>query len=303
MDEKEYSEFTFKYTGTSEIEVGTLIESLKDISNSLKIISESENGPPLDVKIKPFKEGSFEWIFTIEPVFLAGVSMLYSSIPGDGIIDKFKSTIELITFFKGEEISEPTIVGENIYQFTNESGEVKIVENDYSQTYSNPGVVYNIQNLYVTVNQNANIDGFNLEDKNKKPIVNVNKKEIKEVAETVEVNRRNSKITELLDEEVARVTKKEQVNVSVIKPDLAGKSVWKVVFEGYKTDIKIADEKFQADVSDGKVSFTNGTSLTVDLEIKQTFDTTINAYVNKVFTVTKVYDVNQPIGQASLFGN
>ncbi len=101
-------EFTLKYEGTNELDVNIVIASLQNVSNSLKDISKNAFGEEIQVNIKPFKEGSYEIIFSVltDPNILNGAKLFYETISGESVIEKFKNIVELIKLTKGKDISK-----------------------------------------------------------------------------------------------------------------------------------------------------------------------------------------------------
>ncbi|MDP3494270.1 MAG: hypothetical protein Q8R82_14250 [Hyphomonadaceae bacterium] len=297
----EQSEFTFKYTGTSEIDVNLLISSLQNITNAIQDISIDSIGTPIEVKIKPFHEGSFEWIFALkESGIIGAVPLLLDAISGDGIIEKFKTVVEIVKFFKGNTVTPPRQLPNNNFEFKNESGDVKIVQGDsIGNVFNNGGnaTVYNVETLYLIAGNSESIDGFEMLDKNKKKILKVDKEELK--ITRANIDRRITDTKAVVPNK--RTVPKKNVTVFTAKPDLLGKSAWKVIYEGNTIDAKVTDAKFQKDVNDGLHMFKGGTPLEVDLEITQVLDSATKVYKNQSYNITKFHSFTEPNEQTDLF--
>ena len=295
------SHFVFKFDGTSEIEVNTLIESLKTVSQSLQDISKDSYGEPIEVRVQPFKEGSFEIIFGLlqDPQIASQIPIVVKNVPL--IIKTFKDLMSLVKFFGGKKMTEPTHVGDKIV-FTNENGENKYVENNSGviNSYNNVGTINNIENLYVIAVANDKIDGFDIIDSTGIPF-SLNKEEIKKVAQ--QVSERRASKNQVIEPTRANYICKEKVVVSISKPDLAGTTLWKVVYEGHPISMKIDDEQFLRAVNSGQYSFANGTKLIIDLTITQEWNAKSNAFVNKTYSLTKFHGFHEDGGQYDLFGN
>lgn len=147
------------------------------------------------------------------------------------------------------------------------------------------------------------IDGITLIDKNKIEITSIKKDEIKTASINIENRRSNTdKETETLIEKIeTRSIQKKNIHVSIAKPDLAGKTPWKVIYEGNSITVKINDSKFLEEVNQGKYSFANGTILLVDLEIHQEFDSNLKIFMNKSYSVIKFHNLVEPPSQISIF--
>jgi hypothetical protein len=297
----EQSEFTFKYTGTSEIDVNLLIGSLQNITNAIQEISIDSIGTPIEVKVKPFHEGSFEWIFALkESGIIGAVPILIDAISGDGIIDKLKTVVEIITFFKGKAVTTPKHLPNNNFEFVNESGDVKIVQGDsIGNFFNNSGnaTVYNVENLFLLAGNTELIDGFEMLDKKKIKLIKVDKQELKETK--INIDKRISESKNLVPNK--RTLPKKNVTVFTAKPDLLGKSAWKVIYEGNTIEAKVTDAKFQKDVNDGLYMFKGGTPLEVDLDILQVLDSTTKVFKNQAYNITKFHSFAEPNEQTDLF--
>ena len=95
-----------------------------------------------------------------------------------------------------------------------------------------------------------------------------------------------------------------------IKPEEAILTIFKVVFEkGYKWQFYYQGNKISADIKDetfyGKIDsgakFSKGDKLIADIEIKQTFDDSIQSYINKEYSVIKIKQRIPRDEQANIF--
>jgi hypothetical protein len=292
----EASEFKFKFTGTSEVDVDTLINSLKNVSKTLQDISLEENDTFLQVNVKPFKEGSFEWIFAIEPILNETTSILNNTLSSESIITKFKNIVELVSFYNGYDIKTPEVIEENTFRYTNEIGETKDIVADYNLEAINEAAAYQVEELFLNVSKNDTIDGISLE-KDNVPTTTVSKNEIDQVSVNITDKRARRAIVEIRE---PNFIPKQKVYVSVMKPDITGEKSWKINYDGHIGETKITDDDFLKFVENGNVSFINGTKLLVDLEERQEFQNKGQAYVYKGVTITKVHQTIQPPTQGKL---
>lgn len=304
----EKQEFTLKYEGTNELDVNMVIASLQNISNSLIEISKNTTGEDVQIHIKPFKEGSYEIIFSIlsDPNVLAGAKLFYENIPGESVIEKFTSILDFIKQTKGKDISK-AIENNGKYILTGDNGEVEIIEGSKVENYyQNQGAVVNIENLVIMVGANKKIDGIKLMDYENKELTNLPKDLIKIVSEGITKTRvEKADRKELISEDIpkTKAVPKENVVIAIVKPDLNGDTLWKVVFEGNEISVKVEDDKFKNNVNQGKYYFANGTLLLVDLVITQAYDSTIKVYKNKSYSLSKFHRIIEAGEQQDLFIN
>ena len=62
---------------------------------------------------------------------------------------------------------------------------------------------------------------------------------------------------------------------------------WQFYYQGNKISAVIKDESFFSQIDEG-AKFSKGDKLIANIEIKQVFDKTIQAYVNKEYSVIKI---------------
>ncbi len=297
------NEFTFKYIGTNEIEINVLIESLTNVAQGLKQISIEETGLEVPVHVKPFKEGSFEYILSLieDPATVVNPTLLLGAVQGKKIIELFKNVVEVVKFFKGEKVTPGKKVGSDNYEIKTKDGDVKIIHGnaDTIGTIINGdnAVIINIENVFLGAASDSNIDGFKILNSAGKAIATVSKKDIKETATKISDRRNTPRPAEQTQ---TRNVTKEKVYLSTSKPDLAADTLWNVVYEGVPVRVKITDVEFLDEVHKRKHPFYNGTRLYVDMIIKQNFSPKHQAYTNSSFIVTKVHKVVQENEQKSI---
>lgn len=93
----------------------------------------------------------------------------------------------------------------------------------------------------------------------------------------------------------------ERCELTIVKPVLSKttKRKWEFVWRGMKMSANIVDEDFMEHIHEE--SFAVGSVMDADIDITQQFDPNSRAYMNKSFTVIKVYEITKPKESAQLF--
>lgn len=308
------TEFTLKFTGTSELDVNLVIESLKTVSTSLKAINKTYNETDIQVNIKPFKEGSYDIVFSIASIvsdasLTAAGTLIFNSLPGSGVIEKFKNMVDFAVLLGGKKVEEVTKQNEE-YVIETEGGDSQIVSGEVmGDVMLNKGVINNIQNLVLIFANKEEINDMKFFNQNLNEMLSIPKNELKKSAEKIEQRKQEDKINQKISsvlsnigiiEEDKLIFKKNAI-ILVGKPDLMGTTLWKVVYEGNPIKIKITDTKFNTALKNREYWFTSGTPCLVDLEIKQVYDTELSAYKNKSYSLVKFHKTIDFPEQTNLF--
>jgi len=80
----------------------------------------------------------------------------------------------------------------------------------------------------------------------------------------------------------------QQSGFLIFKIVFDDKSKWDFIYRGNKINAKILDDMFYDKVDKGE-KFSKGDSLEVDLEITQYFEESVNVFLNRSYTITKVH--------------
>ena len=311
------ADLTIKYDGSSEIDVNVLIKTLQNTSKSLREISQIESGNDLEIKVQPFKEGSFDIPLALNELYMTGqVPLIVQSIPT--VIETFKNMFELVKLFAGEKFKQGKHIGGDNkvkkYEFKNNKGastvlEVKVIDNsssvDNSKTENHyHGPVYYapvtiIQNIVTDAAQTEGVTGLKLMDKNKKVIAEIKETELKETATKIRASQLEANKEE--NQETKRTVKKTDAVLSICRPDFTGKTKWKVAYEGNPIDVKVEDKDFIEDVKNKVYSFYNAAKLKVDLIINQELDEDSGVYLNTDYSLVKFHELLPIPGQGNLF--
>jgi hypothetical protein len=183
--------------------------------------------------------------------------------------------VELKKFLKGKKAKEVQQQGDKT-KIVNKDGNVIIIENATFNIYEHSPVVKDAlaQNFDVLNNDPA-ITGFEITDKNEKPLVRVDKTEFIDMSQkSEEVEEGERKIVEAATVNIVRVSFEENLK-------------WDFYYRGIKISAKIADPSFYELIDKGE-AFAKGDVLEVELQINQKFDESVNTFVTKSYQVNKI---------------
>ncbi len=272
--------FKLKFDGQQhQIDANVLISSL---IHTTTIIQEAnkylDSGKKIEIKVKALEKGSFlinielletsldalKNIFTRENVFVA-----------EAVIGILAGLITIKKFLKGKK---PKSVDkqENKTKIVNQNGDVITIESVTFNIYETNSVVNDAlsQNFEVLDNDPA-ITGFELTDKDEKPIVRVDKEDFPSLF---------VKSEDILEDE--RILK-EAATLNIVRLSFEESLKWEFYYRGNRIAAKIKDPDFQERIDKGE-HFAKGDILEVELQINQKWDTAVNTFINKSYQVNKI---------------
>jgi hypothetical protein len=274
------TDFKIKFDGEQhQIEANVLINSLIHTTSIIQELNRAlDTGKKIDVKIKALEKGSF--LIHIELIETA-LGTFKNLLTKDNIetasfvIGGLVGLIELKKFLGGKKEKSKSNEGDKV-RIENESGDVIYVESFVQIIYErNPVVRDALSNNFETLDNDNSITGFEITDKNEKPLIRVDRDDFHTMA---------IKSEEIFDDEKIIV---QSANLNIVRLSFDKKLKWEFYFKGNKVTVKVDDPNFQNRIDNGE-SFAKGDVLEVDLEIKQKFDSTVNTYVNKSYKIKKI---------------
>lgn len=286
---------TLKYSGTSELNVDVLIKSLQSVSNGLKEISYTDTGLKVDVTVKPFKEGSFEVFFSLMAPLIDGqANLMLNAINCDVIVNKFTHILNVVSYFRGKRLPKPIeqTNGDLLYLSEEEENtnailvpkEIGNIEEHYSTTLAN------LDNLLLAAGEAGGESDMLILDEDQEVIAKVSRETITKSVTNITTKRND----ELLNDEIEEDTKLDvmsKVIVAIGKPDLVGRSAWKVIYDNRVVTTKVSHEEFLKKINTNKLHVFSRMKMIVDLELKKTFDKNYGAYIIKGYNITHVYEL------------
>lgn len=274
------TDFKIKFDGEQhQIEANILINNLIHTTSIIQELnSELNSGKKIEIKIKALEKGSFLiHIDLVETVFDNLKNLLTKdNIETAGfIIAGFVGLIEIKKFLGGSEAKSKEIVGEKV-KIENQKGQIIYIENFVSNIYENNTIVRDAlsQSFEALENENS-ITGYEITDKNEKPLIRVDKSDFENMAVK----------SELLTEGEKNILVAATLNIVRISFDEKLKSDF--YFKGNKISAKINDFDFYQRVDKGE-SFSKGDVLEVELEIKQIFESSVDTFINKNYKIKRI---------------
>ncbi|MDP3112102.1 MAG: hypothetical protein Q8M71_08380 [Thermodesulfovibrionales bacterium] len=283
MKEAQYADSFSLHFGCKDnaVDSKTLVASLTAFTEIIEQVNEEiGTRKEIEVRVKPFVEGSFDIPFDLIEVAVAGVlsSGNVSHIPE--IIKIFVELVKLKLSLKGEEPKQLEEISAGV-QVTTNDGNVTVVDKRTINIYQNNTIVdSSFENHFRRLADDETIDDFQLRDKQSRALVSVKREEFKNIVGQPE----KELIAETMDRTDSII---ENVKLSVYKIVFDNKSKWEFYYRGNKIPAKILDNDFNNRAISGE-SFANGDMLEVELRINRVFDKIANIFVNKSYEITRV---------------
>lgn len=286
-------DFKIKFDGdTHQIDANTLINSLLHFTNITQEVNrELATDRKIEIKVNALKEGSFLVHIILQSSLIEAVGSLFTKenleIAGS-IVTVVGGLYGAAKFLKGKE---PKVLESNdtSVKIENTQGDVTYIDNRVFKIYqNNKNVRESISQEFETLNNDPNVTGFEILDKNDKPMVQIPKEDFQAIS-NVEDN------SVLPDERV--VTKIGKLFIYSLSFDINAK--WSFYYEGNKFSAKINDDEFVKLIDSGE-KFAKGDTLDAEFEIKQEYYEPANTYVNKSYKIIRIIKHNPRTEQGRL---
>lgn len=252
----------------SEINIDLLINSLKRTTTLIHSVNQDLGlGDDIDIKVKPFKKGSFE--INLELVRLACSSLFSPELIGytSDITTVVQGLFALTGFLQGKRPKKVETHGEQIY-IVNESGATTYIDNrTYNTYYNSEPIRKQVEDQYKDMGQHPDVTGFRVESGKKK--VTIKREEFAALAESAVTNN---------EAPAPHIQTLENVELLILRPSFDKKLPWDFLYDGRKISARVRDETIWDLVNQGE-SFSKGSHMLVDLEEVRTFDSNYNTHV------------------------
>jgi hypothetical protein len=236
-----------------------------------------DSGKKIDIKIKALDKGSFLiHIELIETTFghLKNLLTAENIETASLIIAGFVGLIEIKKHLKGKPPKSEENTGNEV-KIENEKGQVIYIDNFIQNIYNNPIIRDALSQSFETLENDNSITGYEITDKNEKPLVRVEREDFEYISlKSEELNEGEKKVTIFATLNILRLSFDNKLNSDFY-------------FKGNKINAKIFDDDFYKKIDQGE-SFSKGDTLEVDLEIKQIFDSSVNTFINKSYRILKI---------------
>lgn len=294
------TDFTVNFGGDShEIDLNALITALVNFSSAIQEIQQ-EVAPEakVDIKVRPPEKGSFliDLLLSTPDTDTIIDALLFFNKENLNIVENilsiFANSINLKQHLRGDKpksiVRNPdnaTISVENNY------GQIVVFNNaTFNINDTNPKIDNYISKAFAAIEKDTSVE--NIKIKNKKGRI------LSEVKESSFVDM--SKIGYVPETPPRRIIIKESVNIRAYKLSFDENSKWGFIYEGDKITALISDINFLKSIDENE-SFAKGDILTVDLQIIQEYDKSVQDYLNKTYEVIKLKNHVRANKQGKLF--
>lgn len=274
------SDFKIKFDGEQhQIDANILINNLIHTTTIIQEINRNlDSGKKIEINVKALQKGSFLIHIGLDETTIDSLKNLLTKenveVAGK-IIGAFVGLIKIRQFLKGKT---PKKLEENNgkVKIENNSGQVIYVENFVQNLYQNNPIINDaLSQSFETLENDNSITGYEVTDKDEKPLVRINRDEFDCMSTKSEITLEGERII------------KTAANLNIIRPSFDEKLKSDFYYKGNKISTKINDPEFYQKIDKGE-KFSKGDILEVELEILQVFDKAVNTHVNKSYKVNKV---------------
>ncbi len=274
------NDFKIKFDGQQhQVDANVLISSLIHTSTIIQEVNRYlYSGKKIEIKVKALEKGSFLCHIELVETAIDALKNLLTKENievGAAIIGTLVGLIEIKKFLKGKKAKAIQQEGDKT-KIENKNGEVLIIENATFNIYEHSLVVKDAlaQNFDALKNDPA-ITGFEITDKNEKPLVVVDKSEFEDLSQkSEEIEEGERKLIEAATVNIVRLSFEENLK-------------WDFYYRGIKISAKIADPAFFELIDKGE-AFAKGDVLEIELQINQRFEESVNTFVTKSYQVNRI---------------
>lgn len=281
------NEFKLKFDGElNEVDAATLGNSLLNVTAIIEEVNqELKTGSKLDIRVKAHERGSFIVHLALEPArivdavapFITAENIGLLKTAASAIISTVTGLFQLRKVLKNEPPKEVIPQGENVQVITGHGNTLTIDKSTYNIYVGNSKVNEKLSNTFKTLDNDASVEGFEIVDQKEQPLFEVRREEFK-------LLKAGGGFIKPLKRTLSKQAKLHIKRLTFDK-DL----IWDFLYAGNKISAYVADDNFYGRIDAGE-SFAKGDVLDVELEIEQELDSSINAYENKSYKVTKVVE-------------
>jgi hypothetical protein len=272
--------FKLKFDGQlHQIDANILINSLIHTSSIIQEINKYlDTGKKIEIKVKALEKGSFLINIEIVETTLASLKSIFTSESvgyGADIIAIFAGLIAIKKFLKGRKPAKAERK-EDKTTITNIEGNVFIFENATFNIYENSTIVKDaLAQNFDAINNDPSITGFELTDKQERPIIRVEREDFSDLSLTSEEISKDERIvTEAATLHIVRLSFEESLK-------------WEFYYKGNRISAKIKDPNFIGLIDRGE-PFSKGDILEVELQINQKLDGSVNTFVNRSYQINRI---------------
>jgi hypothetical protein len=253
---------------------------LESLSGLTSVVHEANRelgtGEPIEIKIRAPRPGSFLVNLLIDPQTSQHVANLFAI--GGVIISSLASAIAVWQALKGQRPTKSEEKPGHKVELTNANGNTVIVDQKIATfVLENATVNFNLARTFGALDGDPNVTSFEVLDRTeKRTLARVERDEFPALAV----------VPDPLADEKRAIT--VRTKVTIIKPSFDRKLKWEVVYSGNRIGALVTDASFYERIDKGE-PFKKGNTLDVTLRVKQEYDSTLRAYMNKAYEIVLVH--------------
>ncbi|MFN8298997.1 MAG: hypothetical protein U0T75_07835 [Chitinophagales bacterium] len=286
---KDMEALKIKFDGEGhQIDANTYINSLLHFTNLVQELnSELSSDNKVEIKINANAEGSFIVDLSLITSTLSSLFSAENVSYVANLVGVLGGVYALHSWLKGEKPKEiKNIDGKT--QITNNNGNITVIDNRTYNIYSNnPTVRKALAAEFSTLDEDPNVKGFEILDKDNQPIVEV-KREIFTALST------SDGFKSPTEQDIQK-----EGRLSIVTLSFEPKKKWEFIYEGNKISARMSDDFYEA-IDKGE-PFRKGDQLIAMLEIRQEFDEGVQTYLNKGYKISKIIKHIPRAEQGGLF--
>jgi hypothetical protein len=272
--------FKLKFDGQlHQIDANILISSLIHTTSIIQEVNRYlDSGKKIEIKVKALEKGSFLIHIELLETALDSLKSLFTKENiglAAEIVTILVGLIGVKKILKGKK-PKSIEVGKEKTKITNQNGDILIVENITFNIYENSPIVKDaLSQNFDSLNNDPSITGFEITDKDEKPIIKIDRNEFSDLSlKSEEIS---------FDERII----KEAATLNIVRLSFEESLKWEFYYKGNKISAKINDPNFYELINKGE-SFAKGDTLEVELQINQKWEESVNTYINKSYQVNKI---------------
>lgn len=277
-DAPQFTDFGIKLTGDMDgVDANTLVDVLGNIALAIHQINDDiQTNKSLKITIKHIQPGCYDIFLAIKETILDTI-MQYLPTPTAAveIVNILSGIIEIRQFLKGEKPKEVKEENKQIIIVNGDGNKLEINQKTYRVFKDDQMIDAAIGRSFDTLNSDDSIKGLEIYDQYNENLCKVERENFEYMALPSPLPENDTKI------------KSEEAVLIIFKVVFEKGYKWQFYYQGNKISAKIEDESFFNQIDKG-AKFSKGDKLLADIEIKQVFDKSIQAYVNKEYSVINI---------------
>lgn len=267
-----------KFDGqTHQVNAQVFISTLVNFSEVVKEVNrELGSNKNIEIKIVAAAEGSFDAHLVLQAVDGAQQILTANNVNLlSGIVTIIGGVYHFRKWLSRRTIKDVVPQGDSV-KITDIKGDSIVIHGNVYNTYNNNQIVNDaVSNSFASLQDDPSITALEISDESE-VLFRAEQDEFDELATKVIIEDENNK----------KVITAASLTINKVVFEGTNRK-WEFIYQGNRIPANISDVNFYKQIDEGE-SFAKGDQLQVDLEITQSYDESLKAYLNKSYTVTKV---------------